>query len=49
MSAHELLNLFDKLSRGCAQVFYHFFLHEFDKFNKTRVQILDSVYHMYRL
>ena len=50
MSAHDLLNLFNKLRksdkmRGLPSILL-LFCHEFNKFNITRAQMLDSIYHM---
>ena len=39
MSAHVLLNLFNELGKS-------FFRNEFNKFNNTRAQMLDYIYHM---
>ena len=50
MSAHVLLNLFNKLGksdkmRGLPSILL-LFCSEFNKFNNTRAQILDSIYHI---
>ena len=50
MSAHVLLNLLDELGkrdkmRGLPSIL-SFFRNEFNKFNNTRAQMLDSIYHM---
>ena len=50
MSAHVLLNLLNKLGkrdqmRGLPSIL-SLFRNEFDKFNNTRAQMLDSIYHM---
>ena len=50
MSAHVLLKLFNKLRkrykmRGLPSIL-SLFLNEFNKFNNTRAQMLDSIYHM---
>ena len=50
MRAHILLNLFNKLRkrdemRGLPSIL-SLFPNEFNKFNKTRAQMLDSIYHM---
>ena len=50
MSAHVLLNLFNEMGkrnkmRGLSSI-SSLFRNEFDKFNKTRAQMLDSIYHM---
>ena len=50
MSAHVLLNLSNELGkrdkmRGLPSI-YLFFYNEFNKFNKTRARMLDSIYHM---
>ena len=49
MSAHVLLNLLNELGkrdkmRGLPSL--SFFRNEFNKFNNTRAQMLDSIYHM---
>ena len=49
MSAHVLLNLFNELGkidkmRGLPSIL-SFFRNEFNKFNNTRVRMLDSIYH----
>ena len=49
MSAHVLLNLLNKLGerdkiRGLPSILY-LFRNEFNKFNKTRARMLDSIYH----
>ena len=49
MSAHVLLNLLNELGkRSNARFAEHFisFRNEFNKFNKTRALMLDSIYHM---
>ena len=48
MSVHVLLNLLNELRkrdkmRGLSSILY-LFRNEFSKFNKTRVQMLDSIY-----
>ena len=50
MSAHVLLNLFNKLRkrdkmRGLPSIL-SLFRNEFNKFNNTRARMLDSIYHM---
>ena len=50
MSAHVLLNLLNKLGkidkmRGLP-IILSFFRNEFNKFNNTTAQMLDSTYHM---
>ena len=50
MSAHVLLNLLNKLGkrdkmRGLSSILF-LFHNEFNKFNNTRAQMLDSIYHM---
>ena len=50
MSAHFLLNLFNKLRkrdkmRGLPSIL-SLFCNEFNKFNNTRAQMLDYIYHM---
>ena len=50
MSAHVLLNLLKELRerdkmRGLPSILSRF-CNEVDKFNKTRVRMLDSIYHM---
>ena len=50
MSAHVLLNLLKELRkkdkmRGLQSIL-SLFCNEFDKFNKTRARMLDSIYHM---
>ena len=50
MSAHVLLNLLNKLGkrdkmRGLPSILF-LFRNEFNKFNNTRAQMLDSIYHM---
>ena len=50
MSAHVLLNLLDELGkrdkmRGLPSIL-SLFRNEFNKFNNTRAQMLDSIYHM---
>ena len=50
MSAHVLLNLLNKLGkrdkiRGLPSIL-SLFHNEFDKFNKARARMLDSIYHM---
>ena len=50
MSAHVLLNLFNELGkrdkmRGLPSIL-SLFRNEFNKFNKTRARMLDSIYHM---
>ena len=50
MSAHVLLNLLNKLVkrdkiRGLPSIL-SLFRNEFNKFNKTRAQMLDSIYYM---
>ena len=49
MSAHVFLNLLNKLGkrdkmRGLPSILSLF--HEFNKFNNTRVRMLDSIYHL---
>ena len=49
MSIHGLFNLLNKLgkrdkTRGLPSILSLF--HEFNKFNNTRAQMLDSIYHM---
>ena len=50
MSAYVLLNLLNELGkrdkmRGLPSIL-SLFRNEFDKFNKTRARMLDSIYHM---
>ena len=50
MSAHVLLNSLNELGkrdkmRGLPSILY-LFRNDFIKFNKTRAQMLDSIYHM---
>ena len=50
MSAHVLLNLLKELGkrdkmRGLPSIL-SLFRNEFNKFNKTRARMLDSIYHM---
>ena len=50
MSAHVLVNLFNELRkidkmRGFPNIL-SVFSNEFNKFNNTRAQMLDSIYHM---
>ena len=50
MSAHVLLNLLNKLRkrdkmRGLSSIL-SLFRNEFNKFNNTGTQMLDSIYHM---
>ena len=50
MSAHVLLNLLNELGkrdkmRGLPSIL-SLFRNEFNKFNKTRIRMLDSIYHM---
>ena len=50
MSAHVLLNLLNELKkrdkmRGLPSIFISF-RNKFNKFNNTRVRMLDSIYHM---
>ena len=50
MSAHVLLNLLNKLGkrdkmRGLPSILF-LFCNGFNKFNNTRAQMLDSIYHM---
>ena len=49
MSAHVLLNLFNKLRKNykCefCLTFYRFFRNKFYKFNYTGARMLDSIYH----
>ena len=50
MSAHVLLNLLNELGkrdkmRGLPSILF-LFRNEFNKFNNTRVRMLDSIYHM---
>ena len=49
MSAHVLLNLLNEFGRdkmrGLPSIL-SLFRNEFNKFNKTRAQMLDSIYHM---
>ena len=49
MSAHVLLNLLNELGKRdkceACRAFY-LFRSEFNKFNKTRARMLDSIYHM---
>ena len=51
MSAHVLLNLLNELGkrdkmRGLPSILSLFRNNEFNKFNNTRAQMLDSLYHM---
>ena len=50
MNAHVLLNLLNELGkrdkmRGLPSI-SSFFCNEFNKFNKSRARLLDSIYHM---
>ena len=50
MSAHVLLNLLNELGkrdkmRGLPSIL-SLFRNKFNKFNKTRARVLDSIYHM---
>ena len=50
MSAHDLLNLLNELGkrdkmRGLPSI-VSLFRNEFDKFNKTRARMLDSIYNL---
>ena len=50
MSAHVLLNLFNELKKrdkmqGLLSIL-SLFRNEFNRFNKTRARMLDSIYHM---
>ena len=50
MSPHVLLNLLNELGkrvemRGLSSIL-SFFRNEFNKFNKTRARMSDSIYHM---
>ena len=50
MSAHALLNLLNELGksdkmRGLSSILF-LFRNEFNKYNKTRARMLDSIYHM---
>ena len=50
MSAHVLLNLINELGkrdkmRGLPSILF-LFRNKFNKFNKTRARMLDSIYHM---
>ena len=50
MSAHFLLNLLNELGKrdqiqGLSSIL-SLFRNSFDKFNNTRAQMLDSIYHM---
>ena len=52
MSAHVLLNLLSELGKrdemqGLLSIL-SLFRNEFNKFSKTRAQMLDSIYHMSR-
>ena len=50
MSAHGLLNLFNELGKrdkmGGLPSILSLFRKEFNKFNNTRAQMQDSIYHM---
>ena len=47
MSAHVLLNLLKSWGKAIKwEAFYLFFCNEFNKFNNTGAQMLDSIYHM---
>ena len=47
MSAHVLLNLLNKLrKRDKMRGLTRFFRNSFNKFNSTRAQMFDSIYHM---
>ena len=50
MSAHLLLNLLNKLGKEikceACTAFFLLFRNEFNKFNNTRAQMLDSIYNM---
>ena len=46
-SAHVVLNLLNELrKRDKMLTFYGFFCNKFNKFNITRPQMLDAIYHM---
>ena len=49
MSAHVLLNLLNEWGKEvkceAGQAFYLFFCNEFNKFNNTGAQMLDSIHH----
>ena len=49
-SAHDLLNLLNELGKSDKmrglQSILSLFRKEFNKFNKTRARMLDSIYHM---
>ena len=50
MSAYVLLNLLNELRKKdkyeACRTFYLFFCNEFNKFNNTAVQMLDSIHHI---
>ena len=46
MSAHVLLNLFNELGKRDKMRGLSLFRNKFNKFNNTRVRMLDSIYHM---
>ena len=50
MSAHVLLNLLNELEKrdkmGCLPSILSLFMYKINKFNYTRAQMLDSIYHM---
>ena len=50
MSAHVLLNLLSELGKSDKMrglpIILSLFRNEFDKFNNTDAQMLDSIYHM---
>ena len=51
MSAHVLFNLLNKWGKrdkmqGLPSIFFFFFHNKFNRFNNTRAQMLDSIYHM---
>ena len=51
MSAHVLLNLLNELWKKlikceACRAFFQCLCNEFNKFNKTRAPMLDSIYHM---
>ena len=50
MLAHVILNLLNELGKTIkfeeCRAFCHFFHNKFNKFNNTRAQMIDNVYHM---
>ena len=46
MNVYVLLNLLNELGKRDKIRAFYFFRNEFNKFNNTGVQMLDSIYHM---